>query len=274
VKLLNRILDWINLDEFLTLVVLICLLVFTARQMARPDSLVYRQARRLAGATIVLYAALGIHAWGLSSARDLLVILIRALLAAGVVFGTSTIILAVVHQVVGDPLTAIASKYRQWTAEYRRRSAEGHAPHQTAETERHEPEERERQQAGDLAKCEDHRLECELLYSRHAAQLQGVLPPERFGALLDSYLSGQNDPQLVRKRTSMIKQMLTDQVSAVKTPDRARFESLQELAEHFATLRREAQQLPYDEDTRDSVLTALNKQEDAAIERFFERGAK
>jgi len=72
----------------------------------------------------------------------------------------------------------------------------------------------------------------------------------------------------------MIKQMLTDQVSAVKTPDRARFESLQELAEHFATLRREAQQLPYDEDTRDSVLTALNKQEDAAIERFFERGAK
>lgn len=286
---MNELLDWINLDEFLTLVVLICLLVFTARQMARPNLLVYRQAGRLAGATVVLYAALGIHAWGVSSARDLLVILIRAILAAGVVFGIGTIMLAFVHHVVGDPLTAITSKYRQWTAEYRRQSAEEQARRQAAETERREREEnarrapileRERQrqtEETERAEREQHtrtdeaRAELIGFYDGHAELLAESLPPSLFKSQLQTRLPETITPdQAWQAAQEMISEMLPliaqarDCGRAEEEQAREHERQIQRVSREIRRLEEEIQKITqsstFDPDVSDPEIRALRDQ--------------
>ena len=258
---MNALLDWINPEEFPTLVVLIGLLIFTARQMVRPDSLVYRQASRLAGATIVLYAALGIHAWGLSSARDLLVLLIRAILAAGVAFGISTLILAVVHHVVGDPMTAMASTYRQWTAEYHRRLAEEQARRQAAEAKRREREEnarrapileRERRRQADEAarvererhaRTDEARAEVIGFYDGHAELLAESLPSSLFKSQLQTRLPETITPdQAWQAVQEMIGEMLP-LIAAARERVHADEEQAREQERHVQRVRREIHRL-------------------------------
>ena len=137
------------------------------------------------------------------------------------------------------------------------------------EQQRQQELDRERARANAKAECDEIRLACELFYSRHAKQLQATLPLDRFRTMLASYLSGQPDPEVVRKRTEMIQQAITDQVAAVQATGETKFNNLRQLADHFAKLRAEVQELPYDADIRDSFVMALNKQEDSAIEEFL-----
>jgi len=219
-------------------------------------------------AAAVAYIAFVVYAIVMLAPMDvfeLTYIAFRGLFAAGLGFGPACMVFAII-MFFWEELPNVERRIIANSANTAIQSSQI-----DREQQRRDGEQRERQRARDVAECGELRLQCELLYNRNAEQLQGVLSPERFRELLDAYLSGQSDPQLVGKRTRMIQEMLTERVTAAETTDAARFESLQELAEHFATLRREAQEISYEDGTIDSIVTALNKQEDEAIEEFFKQ---
>lgn len=237
------------------------------------------------GAFVVYCLVRGID-WQPMTAEGWLCIVWRGLLAGALVLGVSWIALrclAFAYQLsVGNPFDALRSfvaerqrrrhaRRQQRRVEYdRRRQQQAHDAQAEAEDRRRQQHaEREEARQRQLARCQELRLECELLYSRHAQELALHLPPERFEALLDCYFSGLSDPAMVRKRARMIKQMLTDCAAASSSV--ANFESLQALAEHFQRLRQEIEALPYDDDTQQSLLGALASQEDNAIEEFLKR---
>lgn len=259
-----NVFDVVYSDDPFSICCVIVIFYAVASKMARGDARLWGwRAAGVAYAAFVVYACARV---GPTCASDLAHIAFRGLFAAGLTVSIAWFAITItVH------LSGVLCRIERSMA--KRPAPQPELPHVDRERELRDREQRENQRAAKVAACEELRLECELLYGRHAEKLQGVLPRERFKALLDSYLSGQRDPDRVRKRTRMIRRMLTDQLSAAETSERAAFESLQELAEHFATLRREIQELPYDEDARESILKVVNRQEDETIEAFLKKDA-
>ena len=273
-----NVLEMIYKDDVISLTFLVTILYTVGTNMAN-DTVRLWGWRTAAGAYVVFVI------WALGkidsvTASSLARICFRGLFAIGLTVATTWIALAVIvflYEVFRDVERHIAIRpaapppIELSPDELERdRLEQAESEKRQLEMQRRQ-EQRDRQRASDAMQCEELRLGCELLYSRHSERLQAVLPLERFNALLDSHLSGQTNPQLVGKRTAMIGTMLTDFVSSTNKSVTATFESLQELVQYFATQRREAHELPCDEDTRDSIVTALNNQEDEAIESFFKR---
>ena len=95
-------LDFIRLSEAPELIILAMLLAFIGGQMARPDSDTYRRARQITAAVFVLYTVTGIFAWGISGVTELLLIILRAALAATISFGLALVTLAPAEFLIGQ----------------------------------------------------------------------------------------------------------------------------------------------------------------------------
>ena len=90
---MHSFLEWFRLEEFLPIVLIALILIFIGQQMVRPDSETYRRARYCTSAVFLLYAGMGIYAFGPASVTELLLIVVRALLASGVAFAVSLVAL-------------------------------------------------------------------------------------------------------------------------------------------------------------------------------------
>ncbi len=88
-----ELLDIIRLEEIVEIGILIVLLAFIGGQFTKPTSQEFDKAKAIAGATLRLYAGAGIFAWGTHSISDVIVILLRASLAAGVMHGLALVLL-------------------------------------------------------------------------------------------------------------------------------------------------------------------------------------
>lgn len=199
-----QVLDLINLDEFVPLLVLICLLLIIGGQMTRPDLAMHQLARRLSAGTLLLYAAMGICTWQPLSVSDLLVILVRAILATGVVYGVATILLPVFQYVLGGTMSAIVQRNRQRAAESRQRAEQERAQREAAERERLEGEERtrrsamsetERQRASEettmtegerRARAAEARAAVVQFYDQHESLISDALPRALFSTQLQN----------------------------------------------------------------------------------------
>lgn len=286
---MTDVLEWINLEDSLTLLVLIFLLIFIGGQMARPGSAVYGQARRLSAGTIVLYAALGIYAWGPSSAGDFVMILIRALFAGGVMFGTSLAILAAVHQAIGDPISAIVAKYRQWTEAGRRGAAEERSNREMAERQRRDREEaarraplleQERQRKADEAartererhaRTDEARAEVIRFYDAHADLLVEPLPPALLRSRLQNRFPASVAPeQAWQAAQEMIAEMLP-LVAAAREQVRTEQEAARKHEEEAAEADRKRRK---PDERREAIhrLTEWYEQEKKAIEERLPAG--
>lgn len=279
-------LNWINLDETLTLLVLICLLVFTGWQMARPDTLAYRHACKSAAATLLLYGVLAVSAWGLSSAGDLLAIVVRAMLAAGIVFGLSSIILAAVYHTVGDPVQAVAGKFREWKAECERRVAQNEARREAAERARREREEQarlaplleeeRRRQAEEAAQYRQHcdvrideaRAEVIGFYDGHSELLAEALPPSLFRSQIETRFPESVTPEDAwQAAQDMLAEMLPLIAEAREKQRTEQQKQEEEAAEEERRQREPAQR-------REAIhrLTEWYEQEKVAIEQRLPEG--
>ena len=96
-----HILELIRLEEAIELGILAILLAFIGGQMVRPDSVIYQKARRITAAVFLLYAVMGIFAWGIDGVTDLLLIILRASLAAAISFGLAVVTLAPAEFLIG-----------------------------------------------------------------------------------------------------------------------------------------------------------------------------
>lgn len=164
------LLDWINPDEVLPLIVLICMLAFIGGQMTRSDSESHRRARRISVAVFLLYAGMGIYAWGPDGVTELLLIVLRASLAAGVSFGIALVTLTPAEYLI-DQVKALIPKPRPKPADSPKPSPptpiRDHAAEDRAEKER-------------MNKIDDAKALANEFYQEHVGMLDESLPVALF----------------------------------------------------------------------------------------------
>ncbi len=88
-----RILEAINLNETVPIVALIYLLALVGQQMTLPNSESARWSARVAGGTFISYAVAGLCAWPPSRVLDAVAIVVRAILAGGLLWTIARIAL-------------------------------------------------------------------------------------------------------------------------------------------------------------------------------------
>jgi hypothetical protein len=117
-------LEWINFDELPALVVLIGLLWVISGQMTRPNEATNRWVRRTAAVSLIGYAVMAMCAWPPSSVSELLVIVIRAVLATGFVTGLASILLPLAHGLGTEIQAAMKRHHDHYRMEAEQRLAE------------------------------------------------------------------------------------------------------------------------------------------------------
>ena len=98
---MNDFLEWFRLEEMFQILALATLLIFIGEQMVRPDSESYRRARYCTSAAFLLYAGMGIYAFGTASVTELLIIVVRAMLASGFAYGLALVTLGPAAFIIG-----------------------------------------------------------------------------------------------------------------------------------------------------------------------------
>jgi hypothetical protein len=93
---METVLNFVDLHEFVPLVLLICLLYCVGQQMVTPNSGTLRWARRLAAVSFIAYGIAAIATFGPDSVTEFFWIAFRSLLASGLVLGLALILLPVV----------------------------------------------------------------------------------------------------------------------------------------------------------------------------------
>lgn len=86
-------LQWIDLNEWGSLVVLIGLLLFIGHHVSGGDYHVQRASVVIATVSFIWYCLEAVGAWGAATPTDLMYIVIRAVFAAGMVLGAARILL-------------------------------------------------------------------------------------------------------------------------------------------------------------------------------------
>ena len=85
-------LDFFRLEEFFEFVALICLLAWVGGQITGSNSKLIRGSLRAGSIVFFVYVGLALYQWGIDGPSQGIVILLRALLAAGVTFGLSLVV--------------------------------------------------------------------------------------------------------------------------------------------------------------------------------------
>ncbi len=258
-------LEWIKPEDIFPLLVLIGLLTFINQQMARPDATAYRHARRLAMGVFAIYAVVSLMVFHIGGPGDLVMILIRSGLAAGVVFGFATLVLAVLTNLIGDPVKAALQRYRSWCAGIRarrlevlrRRQAEEVKRQERAEQARRLPliEEEKRQMDEKAQKTElerqdrvtEARSAVRQLYDENANSLSDTLPPLLFKSQLETRFSESMQPEQAWQVAHALMAEIQPQVLAAKekrqASDKKANELIDEIARRHRSIRRLEQQI-------------------------------
>ena len=119
-------LEWINLNELPELIVLIGLLWLIGQEMTQPTEFSNRWVRRIGVATLLVYVVGAIQTRPPYHVADLLAILVRALLAAGMVGGLASILVPLFHPlfqktfiVMDNRRLGLFARARQWLTQRR-----------------------------------------------------------------------------------------------------------------------------------------------------------
>lgn len=252
---------------------------------SRPESAPW--GRRCALGVLLTYVAFRICTFSPTAPDELLWILLRGMLAAAFAASLTWILLPVgmtMWSFTGRRLISLsraASKterqrlHDQQVAEQRRReqlARELELMRAAPERERHQREaealagvERERVESANRRR-EEAQLRCELIYERHARQLTGSFPRDRFEQFVERFMGEPVPPELVEQREQLLKEMIVDSLGTNPAP---KFSSMTELAAFFAARRKEIEELPHDEDAKDAYRIQLNKQEDEALRKLL-----
>ena len=166
------LLDSIQLSEAPELLILAILLAFIGGQMARPDSATYQKARRITAAVFLLYAVMGLIAWGIAGVTDLLQIILRASLAAAISFGLAVVTLAPAEFLIGQAKKWIPARPKPQPP------APKPAPLVPVATRDYAAEERAEKER--MSRIDDARSVAARFYEEHQQLLAEPLPPALF----------------------------------------------------------------------------------------------
>ena len=246
-------LDWINLDEFLPLVVLIGLLNFIGGRMAQPTVASVRITRRVAYVVFTLYALAALCSWEVSEPMDFLVIVLRASLATGLIYGLTLIAIPAIDAAAGLVKVRRTPESQPWTPPLPNLEPAFTPP--KPEAVEHEPE----------THVDDARTEVTAFYEKHE-EIHEALPLELFRSQIQGrFTHGLNSEQAWTVAQGMIADMLS-KVAEARAKQRAEQE-LARIAEEQAKEQERKNNEP--EERRQAVhkLTEWYQQEKEAIEQ-------
>ena len=222
-----EMLDLFRLEEFLPLVVLCLILLFIAAKVTRPDAGVLKTSRWLAAVTFVVYLTLGICTWRPSNATEVLVTVLRACVAAGVIFSIATLALGIVATTIVDPFGRVKGWFQRMYAGAEDRMKQRKAEQERLERQRWEQleemrrqsqMERDRQRTADevtrrererLSHTDEARAEVIKFYDSHAAELAESLPAPLFRSKLETSFPEDVTPERAwQEAQSLISEML------------------------------------------------------------------
>jgi hypothetical protein len=249
---------------------------------------------RIAAGVALLYVITDLIAVGLQSPADALRILIRGLAAGGLVLGPCWVALAVID-IVWQQLSGFRSRIRaqlasQRQARQRRRQEILDRERQrlaAIEWERTRPEreraareaaERARQeatalslaaarQAAERKRRDEARFNVLVVYDKRAAGYGERIPRTRLLGYLDRYLGDDVPLEVIEERAKQLTQLLQETSRGGRTA--SPFQGLDDIAAQFQKRREQIMALPYDDETRETLLFSLNAQEEAAIREFL-----
>ena len=166
-------------------------------------------------------------------------------------------------------------KAEQEEVERRQREAELQEQQQREQAER-EARKREREAEEQAAKASQDaqhktkfaRTECELLYNGYASELESLLPRKEFERFLKKHLSASQPPEHIDRYATLLKKTIQRYLKIAKRRPSS-FKNIPDIAGHFQDARQEIDELPYDEETKQTLVAHLSMAEEQAIERFL-----
>ncbi len=260
----------------------ILLLTFVGGRMVDRSPLLQLWGWRLAAAAFVVYAAYAILLSRATDPAELAVVLIRAIIAAGLVLGLAWVLLpfaAFLIQTFGArPLrsgrSALRSLHVRWISKNqeieRLRTALASKNAELVSTQR------QRQLADDTAHADresqrrrdNARANCELLFTQHASELEHRFPRTVFDQFVAKYMGDERSPEEVEQRAEQLCGALREQRQLLD-PAR-RFSSLTELTAWYHDQRRQIQTTGLDPDTTEVLLVNLEIQYEQLLRRFIQ----
>lgn len=184
---MNQILDFIRLEEAIELVLLATLLAFIGGQMSRPDSETYRKARKITGAVFLLYTGLGLFTWGLTGVTDLLLIVVRAVLASAVSFGVALVTLT--------PTEFLVGKLKQWMPPPPKPKPHQPTPEPPIPVVVRDYAAEAKSENERMSKVSDARFVASQFYDEHVEMLKETLPQALFQTKLQTRFSDAMTPE-------------------------------------------------------------------------------
>ena len=281
------IIELIDDGDFCSLSFLILLAFLAGGAMVNGKEKLQLWGKHAAAAAFVCYAAYGWYTFQPTTAEDWIGITIRGAFAAGLVLGLSWIVLAVVtfvyRSTAENPIRTArnwmsrakrrraqqeAAERRQWEAEIREQQQREQAEREAAAREREVQEKAAKASETAQHKIKYARTECELLYNGYAAELESLLPRKEFERFLRKHLSASQSPEHIDRYATLLKQTIQRYLKIAKRRPSS-FKNIPEIAGHFQDARREIDELPYDEETKQTLVAYLSMAEQQAIERFL-----
>ncbi len=204
---MSKVLDFIELDQFLPVVTLTILLAFIGDNMAAGRQSVLVWARRSAAVGLIFSAIALIEQLNPTTPSEFLVVAIRAAMAAGLCWSISTIVLAVAVSAYQSIINPAVSQHRKaaehvrklWDQRTARASDQRSAELADKELQRREQlharaMRRSQRQAAiadrdRLARVQEAREEVTRFYEENAAEIQSSLPRSLFRVRLQNQLS-------------------------------------------------------------------------------------
>lgn len=169
---MDSILDFFRLEDAIEILVLAGMLSLVAGQITNPDFEAYRRTRRVTAVVFLLYLAAGVLAFGASSATDILVIAMRAFLAACMAHGIVLVATA--------PAAFITGKVKEFAMSRKCVPPPSMESVHIPIIETRDPDSDRRLENERVSKIEDARTLASGFYEEHAELLKEILPPALF----------------------------------------------------------------------------------------------
>jgi hypothetical protein len=234
---MNGILNWFTIGEMPQTVFLILLLSIISEQVNPPDGALRRDARRCSAAIFLTYVVLGIGEWRPASVGDILSIVIRGSLAAGVGYGVSALGMALLRATCSEPAVVIRGwlRRRHSRAQFKadelrrqrdqRRSEQQERELQTqqaaamAHEQQRQAEEQARIERERYVKTDEARAEVIRYYDAHADILYDTLPAALFRTRLQTRFPASIQPD---QAWQAAQEMIGEMVPMIATAKGAR----------------------------------------------------
>lgn len=282
-------LQLLNTGEILWLLFLAAVLYAVGRHSVElyPPSRAW--PRRMAVLAFLAYGLYAIAQQGLADAETLASAGLRAVVVAFLVASCTAIVLPLIAWLWQQCITKPRQHWLAWNRQRQSQRLQERRERERRETESRARQERERtrpereraereaaeqkrleaeRRESDRRRREAARLDCQLLYDRHALALRELLPIERFEALLTQSLNEATSTEIVEQRAAQIRQLIGELVAEAHK-GRRRFQDLFEIADHFHVRRQQLDALAYPDRTKAALRAALILQEDAAVQEFL-----